>query len=250
LRKKIANTINKVVEVGNHHLPLRIILELRNSVRVAIAKDNVILRIPISENSRMDVHVTYALEWLNRLNNDRPDIIAKFHIQKYTDIYTLKVLDKFEYHVTITEQERSNGLVELKNTNQLHVTIPSTIPEFEKRKYIRTLLSKMISNRYKKYITDKVHYWNTMHFQKPINRISLKYNTSNWGSCSVNHNINLSTRSLLLPEPMLDYIIVHELSHLVEMNHSPRFWSVVSNVLPDFQSRENWILQNSKHIDF
>ena len=250
MRKKIASTIDKFVRVGEYEIPLKIVIEVRSSVRVAIAKDNVILRVPAFEAQRIDTHEKYAVDWLVKLKESRPDIISKFHTQKYNENYSLKVLDQYEYYVKVIEEVRSNGLVELKNQNQLHVYIPSSLPEFEKRIYIRTLLSKMISNRYKKYIVDKVHYWNTMYFQKPINRISLKYNTTNWGSCSANNNINLSTRALLLPEPMIDYIIVHELSHLIEMNHSHRFWNIVASVMPDYQSRENWITNNSKHIDY
>ena len=61
-----------------------------------------------------------------------------------------------------------------------------------------------------------------------IKGIFLKYNHSNWGSCSHNGNINLSTRLLFAPEAVQDYVIVHELAHLVEPNHSDRFWALGS----------------------
>lgn len=250
MSKKIANIFDKVVRVDNHEIPLRIYLEARNSVRVSIGKDTVLLRVPTFEHPRIEKHINYATQWLLTLNKERPEIIAKYHIEKYADNYSLTVLGRYEYTVFVEEQNRSNGTVERHSGNHLKVFIPETLPSFEKKVYIRTLLSKIISANYKKYVVDKVQYWNIMHFQKPINRITLKYNSTNWGSCSVNNNINLSTRTLLLPEPMLDYVIVHELSHLVEMNHSSRFWNTVENVMPDYKSREDWIAKNSKFIDF
>jgi predicted metal-dependent hydrolase len=66
-----------------------------------------------------------------------------------------------------------------------------------------------------------------MYFQKPIKSVNLKYNLSNWGSCSTKGNINLSTRLLFAPDDVIDYVIIHELAHLLEMNHSPHFWAIV-----------------------
>ena len=248
--KKTAKTIDKTVSVNNYEIPLRIVFELRNSVRVAIGKQNVILRIPVFDANNSEKHEKYAINWLTGISKDKPEVISRFHIEKYQNDYSLKVLDRDEYKIHIQEENRSNGFVQIKNNDLLFVSIPYDLPAYEKRIYVRTLLSRMISQRYKKYITDKVNYWNKLYFQKKINRVSLKYNTSNWGSCSVNGNINLSTRTLLLPEPMLDYVIVHELSHLVEMNHSKRFWDVVEKVMPDYLSKEEWINVNGRFIDF
>ena len=231
--RKTAKTINKTVTVAEYEIPLRIIFERRNNVRVAIGKQCVILRIPVFDTINADKHESYAVNWLTKIYNEKPEVISTFHIEKYKNSYTFKVLGEYEYFVNITEEKRVNGLVEFKTSNQLNVHIPDHIPDYEKRVYIRTLLSRIISKRYKKYI---------------INRV--KYNTSNWGSCSVSGNINLSTRTLLLPLPMLDYVIVHELSHLVEMNHSKRFWDVVEKVMPDYQYKEAWINANGKFIDY
>jgi predicted metal-dependent hydrolase len=248
--RKTAKTIDKTVTVAEYEIPLRIIFEWRNSVRVAIGKQCVILRIPVFDSLNADKHERYAVNWLTKIYNEKPEVISTFHIEKYKNSYTFKVLEEDEYFVNIIEEKRVNGFVEVKKGNQLNVHIPFHIPDYEKRVYIRTLLSRIISKRYKKYIIQRVQYWNQMYFQKRINRITLKYNTSNWGSCSVSGNINLSTRTLLLPLPMLDYVIVHELSHLVEMNHSKRFWDVVEKVMPDYQTKETWINANGKFIDY
>ncbi|MFV5213234.1 M48 family metallopeptidase [Azonexus caeni] len=58
-----------------------------------------------------------------------------------------------------------------------------------------------------------------------------------WGSCSARGNIALNWRLLLMPPAIVDYVVCHELAHLKEMNHSPRFWSVVERLCPDWRAR-------------
>ncbi len=64
-------------------------------------------------------------------------------------------------------------------------------------------------------------------------RLSLKNNVSNWGSCSAKGNINLNVRLMMLPEYLRDYVILHELSHLVHQNHSPQFHALLERLCAD-----------------
>jgi predicted metal-dependent hydrolase len=67
-------------------------------------------------------------------------------------------------------------------------------------------------------------------------RLSLSAARTRWGSASASGNIRLNWRLIHLPLPTLDYVVVHELAHLREMNHSARFWSLVRAVLPDYET--------------
>ena len=69
------------------------------------------------------------------------------------------------------------------------------------------------------------------------NRIFIKEQKTRWGSCSSLGNLNFNWKLILLDEELLDYVVVHELAHRKQMNHSPTFWVEVERVLPDYRER-------------
>jgi predicted metal-dependent hydrolase len=95
-----------------------------------------------------------------------------------------------------------------------------------------------------------VHAYNKKFYKEPINSIRLKYTHSRWGSCATNGNLNFSTKILLAPVNIMDHIIIHELAHLKEMNHGPKFWKWVEKGDPDFEKHEAWLRKHGDRLDF
>jgi len=88
----------------------------------------------------------------------------------------------------------------------------------------------------RKRVNQKITYWN-QYYNFSINRISIRNQRTRWGSCSSRMNININYKIIFLPDRLQDYLIVHELCHLAELNHSPRFWKRVSETIPDYKKR-------------
>lgn len=75
-------------------------------------------------------------------------------------------------------------------------------------------------------------------------RIAIREQKTRWGSCSSKGNLNFNWRLILAPEEVLDYVVVHELAHRREMNHSRAFYAVVESVLPDYRRARKWLKEN------
>ena len=75
-------------------------------------------------------------------------------------------------------------------------------------------------------------------------RITIRNQKSKWGSCSANGNLNFNCLLMLTPPEVIDSIVVHELCHRKEMNHSKAFWTEVEKIIPDYRQREKWLKEH------
>jgi predicted metal-dependent hydrolase len=76
-------------------------------------------------------------------------------------------------------------------------------------------------------------------------RITITCAKTRWGSCTSRRTLNFSWRLMMAPLDMIDYVVAHEVAHLEELNHSPRFWNKVKMLMPDFKDRQQWFKNNS-----
>lgn len=79
-------------------------------------------------------------------------------------------------------------------------------------------------------------------------RITIRNQRTRWGSCSGKGNLNFNCLLMLTPEEVQDYVVVHELCHRKEMNHSVRFWREVEKVMPDYKVRRKWLKEHGGRI--
>lgn len=85
--------------------------------------------------------------------------------------------------------------------------------------------------------------WYAQQMQVSYGTIAIREQKTRWGSCSSRGNLNFNWRLILAPEPVLDYVVVHELAHRKEMNHSTRFWGIVEEMMPDYRQYRGWLKQ-------
>jgi predicted metal-dependent hydrolase len=79
-------------------------------------------------------------------------------------------------------------------------------------------------------------------------RVTVRDTVSRWGSCSSARSLSFSWRLIMAPDFVLDYVVAHEVAHLKEMNHSPRFWAQVRNLVPDLDAPQDWLKTNGREL--
>lgn len=125
--------------------------------------------------------------------------------------------------------------------------VQSTIDERSKLEKITFEQVKELEDQAVEYIPKRVKYYAEKE-NFIYNKITIKNLVSRWGSCSTKGNLNFNCLLMLTPDYVIDYIVVHELCHLREMNHSEKFWAEVEKIMPDYQRAELWLKQNGGNL--
>ncbi|MDD5773294.1 MAG: SprT family zinc-dependent metalloprotease [bacterium] len=115
-------------------------------------------------------------------------------------------------------------------------------------KYLSDSRAKMIQwyrGKALEIITERANFYSRITGWK-FSSISITRAEKRWGSCGPCGSINFSWKLIMAPVNMIDYVVVHELAHLVEKNHKDRFWSKVKAVMPDYEQREKWFKDNRR----
>lgn len=142
-----------------------------------------------------------------------------------------------QLHVTTEATERAYGRVEHIG-DKLIVYLP-TGSDIDARLVLESWLRRQARHDLLQRITER-----SAQMSLAPNRIYLMNQRTRWGSCSSKRNLSFNWRLVLAPPDILDYIVVHELAHLKEMNHSQRFWLLVCSFCPDFEQHKRWLKDN------
>lgn len=83
-----------------------------------------------------------------------------------------------------------------------------------------------------------------------FNSMRIKEQKTRWGSCSNKGNLNFNWKIIMAPPEIIEYIVAHEVCHLVHMNHSNQFWSLVERLIPDYKDRRTWLRKNGMRLSW
>lgn len=148
----------------------------------------------------------------------------------------------FKVRTSVIDNPQDSGRLWLSLDNPTHIRIievPAgfSAPNVVSQKALRDVLVEVLREEAKILLPQKLSYFSDQygfHFRK----VTIKHNSSNWGSCSRAGNINLNLNLIRLPEPLCDYVLLHELCHLKEPNHGPHFHALL----------ERLCLSNIRHL--
>ena len=241
--------VDAIIQTSFGKMPAKIWFEPRRNIRASIGKTAAILRMPymIGKKDYQDKYAWFE-NWVEKQLHENQVLKNHFFQEGYQDGQAFEILDR-TFTLSITKVENLTSRARVRN-GVIEMTVSDSLPLVEETKAMRVLLSRVMGKIFLPEITTRVNALNKKHFQKPVRGVRLKYTHSRWGSCSSAGNINLSTRLLMAPRIVIDYVIIHELAHLVEANHSPRFWEEVTRVMPAYKEHEQWLKENGHLCDF
>jgi predicted metal-dependent hydrolase len=140
----------------------------------------------------------------------------------------------------VVQTQKGKRTVVGQQANTLRVRLRSDVPPAEQPIQVRAALEAWYRGQAKTYLAERAAHFGALHgftFEK----ITIKGQKTRWGSCSSKGNLNFNWRLMLAPPAAVDYVVIHELCHLIEMNHSPRFWALVADYCPAYTYWIKWL---------
>ncbi|MEK6964213.1 MAG: SprT family zinc-dependent metalloprotease [Nanoarchaeota archaeon] len=237
------------LEVNGRKFLVKILYEDRAEPRASIGKTAVHIRIPLSLSREEQFRELLKMKaWARQTLEENQDKFQQKPQKEYKDGDVLKVgEDEYKLRVEFRDKQSSSARI---TKDMIYLVISSNLSKEKQNKHISTLLSRCVARKRLPKLKEKIHQLNKQHLSQPVNKIFFKHLQSCWGSCSNKGNINISTRLLFAPDDVLEYVCIHELAHLIEHNHSDRFWALVEKAMPNYQKKQQWLRENGGDCRF
>lgn len=173
---------------------------------------------------------------------------AKFPGRLYQDGESYPLL--FNQYIQLRIHPADGKQIRLRydpEENRIAIELPEGLAPDQSREATRGILEKWLKRKAREVFQAKLDAFSS---QMGVNyqAFRLKEQKTRWGSCSSRGNINLNWRAVMAPEPVVDYLIIHELAHLKHLNHSPAFWDVVRRYCPQYASWRRWLKVNGEQL--
>ena len=221
----------------NNQLSYNLIRSNRKTIAIRVTKEGLVeVRAPLKAKQKtIDEFVILKEEWIKK------NITKISQLKERRDTFSLNYGDDILLGGKL--YPLVEGLGEMAGFDGHCFYVPKDLTGDE----IRHLLVQIYKHIAKQFLVDR-----TMFYGEKIRLVptSVKVNNAKtrWGSCSSKKSINLSWRLIMASEEIIDYVIIHELAHIREPNHSTKFWSVVESLLPDYKNRQKMLKEFQQKI--
>ncbi|MBU0558229.1 MAG: M48 family metallopeptidase [Bacteroidetes bacterium] len=174
--------------------------------------------------------------WILRHRKRIAEIESQRTVFNLTTIFTTR-----EHFISLQIEETQRTLIK-ENQKSVKVIFPkgSDINSEFVQQTMNSVVNEVFRREAKKYLPNKVNDLSRK-FDIPFRKLFIKNIRTRWGSCSVQNNINLSIHLMRLPEELIDYVVLHELCHVLVKNHSPIFWKKLDEICPNAKKKDKML---------
>lgn len=126
--------------------------------------------------------------------------------------------------------------------------IVSTHPNYTKTE-VKAALQRFYKENCIHYLTERTNYYCSL-LNVDYKKITIKEVSSIWGSCTRDNKLNFNTKLVLAPKEVVDYVVLHEVSHIIQKNHSSHFWAIVARYDKNYREHRYWLKKNQHLLNF
>jgi predicted metal-dependent hydrolase len=233
------------INIDDEIYDVKVFYERRNSSRISITETSILIRVPRHLNKEeQESHIKEFLEWAAKKIREKP-IGKKSKFYNHLDLLQTHS-NTYQIHIEVRDSKKNFTKIE---GNRIYFKIADHNKIDKRQDHMSKQLQKHLAKNHHQDLVQQVKRINEIHFGKEVGKISYKYTRSRWGVCKIDKKeIELSTKLLLAPKEILEYVIIHELSHLIEPNHSRRFWNIVRSVDPNYKQKIKWLKVNGDKL--
>lgn len=197
------------------------------------------LRVPKGASQESIRHLLESKwDWIQSKSKEQKERTNGFKEKVYDDGETFLYLGK-SYPVCITIDENIKQDDVLLEEDKLHIYVRT-----QEDDRIKQVLKRFYYQQCKNIVEKRIKIYQSNFKVKPRS-IRISDNKSNWGTCDSKLQLTFNWKLAMAPIESIDYVVVHEMCHMVHLNHDRSFWRLVGKILPDYEQRKNWLNQSS-----
>jgi predicted metal-dependent hydrolase len=237
-----------VLTVGDSQIPY----DLKRSdtatrARLTVTPDAVEVVVPVTATEEDIAAVLHRRRgWLVEQTRRMRDLAAKANtVRRFVTGAKIPYRGRL---MRLRVEPTDDTLVEVTYRNGFLIGCPRTVSEASRDVLIESALRLWLRKRLREDVAEMVKRHGEARDLKP-KRVQIKDQKHLWGSCGQDRGVNLNWHLIFAPKTVLEYAVVHELCHLRHRNHDRGFWSLVGSILPDWESRKDWLDRNEHFLN-
>lgn len=232
------------LEINGRTYPIEYIYVNSRIAKAIVEDGKVIIKVPTNyPDSEKEKAIRALKEKIARRLMKDPEW-GRVRYPNFYDGQALNIMNRyFVLHIIEGDYKRSLAKIE---GSEILIKIPKGKLE---NKQVVKILKRLLAKEMLGEVSKRVDEINKRYFNFEVKKVTLRYASERWGSCNAKtKTINLNFLLLFAPEEVFNYVIVHELAHLKELNHSARFWELVRGACPNYKEITQWLNKNKKNL--
>ncbi|PUU93094.1 MAG: putative metal-dependent hydrolase [Halanaerobium sp.] len=241
--------MNKI-KLKNQEYKFKIIRSSRKTIGIIVNADQELLvRSPKRTSIRqIKSLLTKKEDWIIKKLAKMSEIKAPPKTKDFISGETFLYLGK-EFKLKLAAEVDLNDIKVILEQDRMVVNYPAELEENKQKR--KMAVRKRLISWYRSQAKIKINELINIHKNNLAvepNKIVIKKQKKRWGSCSSKKNLNFNWKIIMAPIFVIEYLVVHELVHLIHPNHSKKFWQTVAEIIPDYEEKKEWLRINGRRL--